>query len=320
MSVYLIDGGSHADRPLSNLAVEAFNTGGDFVGGVLFPTVPVGKQSDTYYVMDKGTFLANHDTLRAPKTAANRGEWKVSSSTYFAKNYAFGTDYALETIANADAAIRVRQTSTRFVTEVLARDKEIRIANTVTSISNVGSGVTLAGTAQWSDPINSEPIGDVNSGHAFIENNTGLTANTIVMDKDTHATLMYHPEIRDYVKYTGAGPVTDAALAQVFRVDRILVARGVYNSAAEGATASISQIWGKNFLLCRIDPMAASLQTKTFGLGMQWTPEGFPAPMAVERHNGGDPSKKIEVLEAQYFADEKIVAPDLAYLIKSPVA
>ena len=78
---YLIDGGSHIDVPLSNLAVKAFDGGGDFIAGVLFPAVPVGKQSDGYYIIDKDTWLRVPDTKRAPKTAANRIDWKVSTDT-----------------------------------------------------------------------------------------------------------------------------------------------------------------------------------------------------------------------------------------------
>lgn len=314
MSTYLIDGGSHIDTPLSNLAVKAFDGGGDFIAGQLFPAATVGKQSDGYYVIDKDSWLRVPDTKRSPKSPANRVEWKASTDTYFANNYALATDHAKETLANADQALSVRETSTSFVVENLQRDLEVRVANKVTSISNVGSGVSLTGANKWSDYANSDPISAVNTGHAFIENLTGLHANVCAMDKDTHRILRHHPVIRDYTKYTGAGPVPDAMLAELFEVDRILIARGIKNNAKEGDSASITNIWGNNFLLAHIRP-AVGLQTMTFGIGMRWAPEGFPAPFVVERYDHHDKSKKAEVVEAQYFQDEKIVAQDLSYLI-----
>lgn len=318
MAEYLIDGGSHVDGPLSNLAVKAFDGGGNFVAGRLFPPVPVGKQSDMYYTIDKNSWLRVPDTKRAPKTAANRIEWKASSDTYFADNYAIGTDHAKETLANADQALRIRETSTMFVTEALQRDLEVRVANTVTSVSNVGSGVVLSGATLWSDYANSNPISAVNTGHAFIENQTGFHANLAIVDKDTYRILRHHPVIRDYVKYTGQGPVPDQMLRDVFEVNEILVARGIRENAIEGGTASLTNIWGNNFLLAFVRP-GVSLQTATFGLSMRWQPEGFPAPFVVERYDHHDRSKKAEIIEAQYFQDEKIVASDLAYLINTTI-
>ena len=140
------------------------------------------------------------------------------------------------------------------------------------------------------------------------------------MDKDTARTLRYHPNIREYMKYTNDGPVPLAMLAEVFGLDRIWIAKGIYNSANEGATAVRTNIFGKNFLIARIEDKPVDLQVATFALGIQWRPEGFPAPFAVERYDHHDKSKKAEVQEEQYFQDERIIATDLSYLIASSVA
>ncbi len=315
MSDYLIDGGSHIDVPLTNLAVSAFNADGDFIGGQLFPTVPVGKQSDGYYIINPDMFLRVPDTTRSPMTAPKMGDWDVSTNTYFCKNYAFGKMTAKETLGNADMAIRIRETSQRFVTGVLLRDKEQRIFNLVGSISNVGSGVALTGGDKFSDPVNSDPIAVVNTGSAFIESRTGFKPNVLAMDKDTRKILRFHPALRDFMKYTAAGPIPDAMLAELFDVDRILVARGIYNPALEGATGSRANIWGNTMVLAKVDPGTIGLQTETFGVSMEWTPEGFPAAMAVERYDHHDRGRKAEIIAAQYFADEKIVATDFAYTV-----
>lgn len=321
---YLIDGGSKVDVPLSSLMLRSFESGagqggeGQYIGMNLFPSVPVAKQSDMYYVMDKDAWLRVPDTLRAPKTPAKVGEWKVSSDRYFCDNYAFRTDYALETVANADAAIRVREGSTMFVTETLMRAREIRIANQVSSISNVGSGVALTGTAKWSNSA-SDPISDVLSGTAFIRNSTGILPNVMIMDYDTAALLRIHPVLRDYVKYT-AGPtpgnaaLSDQQLANIFKIPRIMIGTGIYNAGKEGAAGSLQNIWGNVAILAHIAP-AAGLMTATAGLSFQWRPEGFPAPMVVERYMHPDPSAKTEYVEAQYFQSEKIVARELIYTL-----
>src|SRR3990167_4439515 len=318
MANYLIDGGAHIDAALTNLAIKAFDGGMSAIGPRLFTPVPVAKQSDVYYIVDPDSWLRIPDTKRAPKAPTNLGEWKVTSDTYFAGNFAFGTDYAKEALSQADQAVNVRQGSTIYVLEALMRDYERRCFLKIDSITNVGSGVALTGVNKWSAYTSSDPIGDVNSGHAFIRGKTGLLANVACMDYDTWVALRHHPVIRDYAKYTNDGPVPDAVLRDVFRVGEIMIAQGIFNSAKEAATASMQNMWGNTFFLAHLEA-PNGLMTRTFGLGMRWQPDEFPGPMVVERFDHFDRTKRVEVQQAQYFQDEKIVAKDLGYVIRTTI-
>ena len=317
MSRYLIDGGSHIDAPLSNFAVKAFADMAGFIGEQVCPPIPVNKQSDVYYTIDKDSWLIIPETSRAPKTGVRRGEWQASSDTYYAKNYAFGTDHSKEAVANADAALRVRTNGVNFVLSALARSKEARIASRVTSITNCGSGVALTGGNKFSDYANSDPISMVNTAHAFIRSQTGLRANTIAMDYDTMKTLKFHPVLRDYIKYTAGGALNMDQLKAIFEVDEILVGDAIKNTAGEGLTGTDSNIWGNNFLLFRRDPAPQSLEVASFMAAMRWTPEGFPAPMAVEVYDHHERSARKENVDVQYYQDEKLIARDLSYLISN---
>ena len=311
----------HHDTLLSNIAVMAFDTGEDgFVVDRILPAVPVGKQSDRYAVIDKGEFLRRVDAYRAPRTEARRVEFKVSSDAYFAKNYALAAENALEDLDNADNVFQLRENSTKLVTGDLRRAQEIRVADRLTSISNVGSGVVLAGANQWSDYVNSDPLGDVNTGHAFIQHATGLVANTGVVDFDTFQILQRHPDLLDMYKYTNGGLVTQAQIAAAFKVGNLWVAQGVVENALEGGVSSMTQIWGRSFFLCYVGP-ATGLQTRTFGLRYQWRPPSFPAPFAThtKRYEGAG-SRNVEVVQAEHYQDERVIARDLSYLLKDTVA
>ncbi len=307
---------AHVDVPLSNLAVEAFSAGDDeFIGDQVFPMVDVGKQSDKYYIIEKAAFLRDEDALRAEKTKARRIEFTVNSDRYFADNYALASENPLEVLSNADVAIRLRENSTKLVVGRLRRAQEIRVANAVTSATNLGSGVALTGTAKWTDFINSDPIGDVTTGHATIKQVTGLVANTMIMDWDTMMVVRRHPDLLDMFKYTSGGMLNQDQLGSVFGVSRMLIGQGVKENALEGATSSITNIWGNNVILAHIEP-GTGLQTRTLGLRFQWRPAGFPGPMQVERQvEKGAGSRKVEIIEAGHFQDEKIVASELGYAI-----
>lgn len=306
----------HHDKPLSNLAVQAFDTGlGGFIAPAIFPSVPVDFQSDKYYIIEKGAFLRIHDTKRAPKTMANRVEFEVSSDTYYASEYALGTDNALQDLANADAALQLRTSGTELVTSGLLRDFERRVANKITSISNMGSGVVLSGSQKWSDYVGSDPVAQVNTAHAFIRRQTGMMANAMIIDFDTLQVARRHPALLDMFKYTSGGELTDAQLASLFKVQRILIGDAIMDNSMQGQTSSITNIWGNNVILARIAP-PAGIKTATLGLSYRWTPEGYPAPFSVTRQSfSGAGTKNIEVLEAGYFQDEKIVARDFGYVL-----
>ena len=240
------EGGAHIDVPLGRMAVQAFSTGdGEFVGDQLMPGIPVGKESDKYYIIEKDAFLRTPDTLRSRSTEARRVRFETSSESYFANNYALASDIPIEDLSNADNPVQLRQNTTRLIVTNLRRDQEVRIANLVTSLTNLGSGTTLSGANQWSDPT-SDPIADVTTGHAFIANNTGLRANTMLIDKDTLAIVRRHPLLLDMYKYTSGGFLSEDNLREVFDVSRILVGRGIRENAVEGGTSSITTIWGNN--------------------------------------------------------------------------
>jgi hypothetical protein len=273
---------AHHDVPLSNLAVSAFNTQDDqFIADQLFAEVPVGKQSDRYYIIDKGNFQRIPSTLRAPKTRARRVEFMVSSVSYFADNYALAGELSIEDVSNADNAIQLRQNQVRLVTTNLKRDQENRIASLVTSISNVGSGVQLTGTSKWND-ANSDPISDVRTAKAFVRNATGLIPNTMAIDYDTLEILRTHPLLLDMYKYTSGGEVSNDQIRSALAIPRMLVGQGVKENALEGGTSSMTNIWGNNVVVCHVGA-TTGLQSQTFGLRFRWKPPAFPANMGVTR-------------------------------------
>lgn len=307
----------YIDTPLSNVAIMAFNQG-NFVGPSLFPVVPVEKQSGVYYVItDRDWMRLPQSTTRAPKTAPRRVSFSVTSEQYNAINYALAGDNSIEDLSNAVNAIRLRRNTARFVVSNLAADMEVRIANKVTSISNIGSGVVLAAGSRWSNYANSDPIADISTGHAFIRNNTGVRPNTLLLDYDTHRIVRRHPVLLDLYKYTEGGFLTMGQLQEVFDVPRILIGDAIRENSLEDGTTSMTNVWGNNALLCYVDTAAPGPETMTFGLGFRWTPEGAPAAMQARTYMDPDPGKKCEVTEVGYYADEKIVARKLSYLVSS---
>ena len=309
---------AYFDAPLTNVTIAAFAKTAEQQGYIaqdIFPSVPATRQSGKYWVVDTDSWLRVPDTRRAPKTRPNRVDFKVSSDAYFADNYALASELAKEDLANADGALQLRENSAQVALSGLLQDLEMRVANIVTSSTNVGSGVTVG--SKWSDLTNSNPLVDITTAHAFIRSQTGLVANTLIMDEDTFQTLRRHSKILELYKYTSGGLLNDDQIAAAMGVQRILHGRAIKNNALEGPVGSLTNVWGNNALLAYVAP-SVGMQTATLGLQIVWRPEGIPAPFQVFRYDDPDPGKKIEVVEVGYYSDEKIVAKNLGYLMVAP--
>lgn len=311
----------HHDVLLSNLAVAAFDTGVDgFIGDMLAPVVPVDNQSNKYPILGKGAFLRVHDGKRAPKTRARIIEFDVSSDAYFCDEYALGAEIPLQDLANADKAFGVRENHNTLVNLDLRRGQELRLAQLLGSASNMTSGAVLTGANKWSDYINSDPLGDVTTAASFMRSRTGLIPNTAAMDWDTFQILTRHPDLLELYKYTQGGMVTADQIKAAFKIDRLLIANSVMENQLEGLGASsMTNVWGNKCLIAHIE-QATTMQTRTLALRFRWTPEGYPAPFAVgTKQYAGPGERNVEILEAGYFQTEKIIAPDLGYVIDGTI-
>lgn len=325
MGVSLTGNSGHIDVALSNFAVMAFDTGeAGLIGNLICPAVSVARQSDKYHILEGRNFLTDEGdgARRAPKAAARRIEYQTSSDSYFCDNFALAHEFGIDEQANLDAvlAATLGQARTKLVTTKLLRAQEIRIANILTSVSNIGSGVVLSGGAKWSDYVNSNPLADIDSGQAFIQAQTGVVANTIAMDWNTAAVLRRHPAFLDLYKYTDGGTVTLEQLAKAFNVDQIYIAKAIKQNRKEGTTtSSMTTIWGNNAVLMYVPPgNTATFESPAAPLTrFQWNdngiyPAGFGVMTAIENNAG---QKHIEIIEVGHYQAEKVTVPKFAYAV-----
>lgn len=316
---YASDRNVYADIPLSNFAVAAFaDTSADegLISNVVAPAIPVAKQSASYYVFDPDSFFKQSETARAAGTKANKIHWTVSSANYQCTGFALADDIPYEDLQNEDAAIGLRENTVRLLVGRLKLGQEIRIANLLTSISNVGSGVVLSGSDKWSNYVGSDPIAAVNTGHAFIRQRTGLIANAMAMDYDTMKILQRHPIMLDMYKYTEGGVVPLNKIADAFGVKEIAIAQSIRDMTREGAATSMVSIWGNNVVLMHKGQVG--LRSTTPVVRFQWKFSEYPANFGVlisAINEAG--SEHVERIETGYYQDERIVARDLAYTIGS---
>lgn len=272
----------HVNRPLTNLSVAYMQRAANFVATRAFPIVPVQKQSDAYFTYDQAYWTKDQMQVRAASTpSAGNGYAVDGTSTYFCNRYAFHKDIDDMIRANADIPLNLDREATDFVTQMALITRERLWAAaffaggiwTSYDYDGVAASPSTNEVLQWND-ASSTPIDDVWAAKAYILGLTGYEPNKLILGYEVYKTLINHVDIIDRVKYgqTAGSPAmaNEQTLAQIFGVDEILVMRGIYNTAKEGATASYSFIGGKKALLCYAPP-SPGLMTPSAGYCFAWT-------------------------------------------------
>jgi hypothetical protein len=314
----------HVDAVLTSMAMKYMQNAANFIASLVFPIVPVDKQSDKYRIWTKGDWFRDEAKLRAPATESVASGYTMSTTSFFADVWALAKYVADQDRANQDAGVNLDQGAVDFVTQRLLLRREIQWVADFFATSKWATDKTVA--SKWDDYANSDPISDIEEGKATILEATGFEPNKLVLGYHVWRYLKNHPDIIDRLGLGGSSRdtrvVTREAVAAIFEVDQVLVAKAVKNSAAEGNTVSMALTHGKHALLTYAPP-SPSTEVPSAGYTFAWRglngggTAGVPG-LTVSRFR--EDLKKADKVEAEMAWDNKITGTDLGYFFPSVVA
>jgi len=309
-------GDVHVDAILTNISIKYKND--DFIGLQIMPIVPVGKRSDKYYVYDRDqAFRIDDDTL-GPKGMPNEIDMKQTTDNFSVKSRGLADWVPQEEIDNADAPLSPLSDATMNLRDKLLLAHEKRIADQLQTPANYPAGykVQLAGNDQWSDYVNSDPLGDLQTA---IEQ-TFTRANVVSMGLDVWKILRAHPKVLDAVKAstrmqdTPGGFATPEELITLLEIQTLLIGRARYNTAKDGQTGSYSRIWGKHCMAYYVEPMPG-IRKASWGYTFS---ENQGTTFSVFDGKRGE--KGATYVKDAWNEDSKIVGNILGYMIEDAVA
>lgn len=268
---------AHIDRAMTNISVAYLQDASAFIADKVFPIVPVRRQSDVFYVYNKGDFMRDEAQVRGAGTESAGGDYGVAASDpYHCRKHAFHYDVTEEERANYDEPLNADTDATEFVSQKMLIRREMEWASKFfktgvwgTEITGTGSNPSSGQAIKW-NLATSNPILDITNAAVQMASETGYRPNTLVLSPFAFNALKNHEDILDRIKYTQKGIVTTDLLATLFEVQHVYVAWSVVNSAAKGATDSVSFIMGKHALLCYANPSPA-LRKPSAGYIFAWT-------------------------------------------------
>ena len=267
----------------------------NFIGTRILGSFPVRRKIGKWPKFLKEHFLrAAARVKRAPGTNASRSGIKSDDLTYTCVQRMHEVKIPVEDFHLYENEYDVEEAALDHAFFKVVLDQEIDIAAAIfdgtTSFTTANGRRTDVATA-WSAP-GSDIIGDVQDAVETVRQRTGMRPKTMLTSVDA---------IR-------------GALPMIFGVDQVLEGKGVYNSAEEGAPASITDIWSSDW--CAIAHTAgpgASLAQPCVGRSLFWIDDANTESAMVEQYP--ERATRSEVYRAMSNADELLIDLDQLQLL-----
>ena len=219
---------------------------------------------------------------------------------------------------NADKPITPKRDAVENLMDRLWVIKEKALFDTLNNTGVISQNTTLAGTDQWDDYNNSDPIGDIRTGIVQVKAGSGKVPNTMVLGWDTLQQLIHHPDF--VARASGVVVVTGEVVMQIIQkvfpsIKTVLVGTAQYNSGVEGGTDTLAEIWSAICVLAYIE-RKPRLKSRTLGVTYQKTASRVVDELPMSRsHETWD--RKGDMVRVTDEYDQKLVDEKCAYLIKS---
>jgi hypothetical protein len=308
----------HVNRPLTDISVAFIQSAEGFIANKVFPTIPVTRQSNSYFTWDRNNFFLDSMERRADSTESAGGAMEKSTATYSCEVWALHKDIGDQTRANDDEG-NIESAAAKYLAgqDLIRKDRQFATDFFADSLwtTNVTGGTDFT---KWSDGA-SNPQKDVQTGKVTILTSTGFLPNVLVVGYKVHQALERHPAIKDQIKYTSSESITAALIARHLGVDRYVVSAAAYATNDEGGTDAYSLIQGNHALLAYSNP-SPGLMEPSAGYIFTWS--GFTGlnSNGVTTSKFRAPLLKADRIEIESAWDMKLVSADLGYFFVDAAA
>lgn len=302
------------DPKLTAVAIAYRNPDMSLIADQVLPLTPT-DQEFKYLKYDMAQGFTVPDTKVGRKSAPTEVEFTATEVIDKCVDYGLDDLVPNEDIEADNQGVNPLGMATSYLTNLVQLAREQRVASLVFNTASFAAGnqAVLAGTSQWSDQTNSDPVAAI--GDAL--DVPVMRPNIAVFGQVAWTKLRRHPKIVQAIMGTnqGAGMVSRQAFADFFELQDIYVGAGFANAAKKGQTASLARMWGKHAAFLYRDRAAGPQAGVTFGFTAQFGNK--IAGVMNEEKIGLTGSQRVRVGER---VKEVICATDLGYWFQNAVA
>lgn len=257
------------------------------------------------------------DDLMGGEAGAKRAkpiERKIDT-TYLVETHGLEGIVTPDDYANVEKPFDAEADEVAGLTHLVLTNKERAFSSQMFSTTVFSGRVTTPGTKYGSS--SSDPLADIKTAQNAVLDGCGMNPNAVVMSQKVFNTLKYHPQLADVLgyKYNQVGSLSVQDIANAFNVDEIIIANAMYNSAKEGQSDSLSQIWADSILFY-VKPKSAAKYQVSLGYSMKM---GGLLGRQVYKYDMNNPPGSTGIIVQDSYQC-KIVNVNAGYLLNSVLA
>jgi hypothetical protein len=249
----------------------------DFVGGFLFPRVPVMAAGGQILEFGKEAFKL-YNTKRAPGGSTKRIQFGYQGKPFALLNDSVETPVPREYQRDAQnvPGIDLGQRATNTAMKTIMLSLEYDQALAATTASNYTSGVNYldSSSTKWSTLSSglsvTDPIAAIKLARETIRSNTGRYPNVAVFSAKDWNAFTNNTFVLDRIKYTERAVVTPDIASALLEIPIIKIGGAVYSDDA----GTFSDIWGSNTILAQTELGTPTMELPSYGY--TYTMDGHP--------------------------------------------
>lgn len=303
------------DKLLTNVSQMYVPEG--YISEMVLPVLQSKQKTGKIGKYGKDHLRIEH-ALSGGRAAYRRVEPVVrSSDSYSIESYGLEGMVTEDDYDNVEQPFDAEKDEVTGLSTLIWLNKESALASSLTSTAIITQNTTLVGTQQFSDYSNSDPIGVFKTARLAVYDGCGLPPNMAIVPWKVANTLAYSPAILDALGFAQnrAGQLSEAELAKALGVEKLLIPKAKYNSAKEGQSDVLADVWGDDILMYYAPASAGKYQT-SLGYHVQLSGRGSKRVTKYAINN--PPNATGITCDDSY--DFVITTVGAAYLIKDCLA
>ena len=308
-------GQTKVDKFLTQISL--FYSNETYIADLIAPIVKVKQKTGIVPKYGKENLRVNKSQgIRLPGNRADGFNYSVNiTDKYSAYEHAYEKKIPWETYDNQDDPFDAKRDAAKVATDLILQGNEYAMAQTMGNSSILTQYVTLSGGNKWDVGATSDPINDINVGIDGVRLGIARRPNTATMSYPVFKVLKSHPKVRDAVKFTNGGQLSDAEfgnfLKDYFNFKYLNVGEAVGDFSVEGQDPVLAEMWGKIFVLHSTAP-SPSILTPSFAYKFCDVPRYSDWYQQIQ--------EKSDYVRVQESYDQHICDAKAAYLIDAAIS
>jgi hypothetical protein len=295
--------------------LEYVPEGATMIADQVLPVTTVGLEAGTYTKITRESILTMEDAKHS-EGAYNRIGFTGEDATYACEERALEFALSDKKLARFSRDFDAEMVAVMHLRHKLAMTREKAVKDLVFNTSTwTGAPLyTDVSSAPW-DAAGSDAIGHVAAAASAVRTNCGIAPDTLIVGYATMQNLLKNTAIR--ASFPGvqilSADLIRANAAAIFGLNQIVVGNMVYNSADEGYTASLTDLWGDDYaMICKVCS-PGSIESPGIGRTFQWV-EDADSMVVFETYR--EEQTRSNVYRVRQNVDEVIQDAYFGHLLK----